>query len=211
MNGQIGLFDRNPSPATSVSLPLPDGDVLFFESFFSAAESDAFFSILKTEVSWRQEKINLYGREIDIPRLTAWYGDPGRSYKYSGITNKALPWTPTLKTIKDRIESASGAKFNSVLLNLYRTGSDGVSWHSDDEPELGTEPTIGSVSFGETRTFQLKHRIRENFERVNIELRHGSFLIMRGPTQRYWLHQIPKTKKTLSPRINLTFRTILPS
>lgn len=208
MSGQIGLFDGTPTSTQGQSLALCDGDAIFYANLFSSQESDALFKRLMHDITWRQEKIRFYGKELDIPRLTAWYGDPGKSYTYSGIAMNPLPWSPTLLAIKERIEGVAQTRFNSVLLNLYRNGKDGVAWHSDDEPELGPNPTIGSVSFGGTRMFQLKHKTGKDLERIELPLTTGSFLIMRGGTQRYWQHQIPKTKKSVDPRINLTFRVI---
>ena len=149
----------------------------------------------------------IYGKEIDLPRLTAWYGDEGKNYSYSGIKVVPMKWTPTLLEIKSKIELVSGVIFNSVLLNYYRTGKDSVSWHSDDEPELGKNPPIGSVSFGAKRPFQLKHIENKNLKGT-VELTNGSFLLMKGPTQHFWQHQIPKTTKQIGERINLTFRII---
>ena len=204
-------FDLFSAPTTKSDNPqqisLPDGNVVLYPQFFSRNESDHYLRDLAEHVTWKQERIKLYGKEHDIPRLTAWYGDPGKSYIYSGIRVDAAPWTETLLAIKNQIETASGETFNSVLLNFYRKGSDSVSWHSDDEPELGKTPTIGSVSFGQERPFQLKHKRNPSLKH-SILLPHGSLLIMRGDTQRNWLHQIPKSSKELSPRINLTFRTV---
>jgi alkylated DNA repair dioxygenase AlkB len=191
-----------------LDLKLVDGEALFYDQLFSASESADLFDRLNREIKWRREKIRLYGKEIDIPRLTAWYGEPGKSYTYSGISMNPLPWIAPLREIKEKIYELAGTRFNSVLLNLYRSGKDGVAWHSDDEPELGPEPVIGSVSVGGTRLFQLKHKSRKYLERVEIPLTSGSFLLMRGQTQRHWLHRIPKTKKPAAPRINLTFRVI---
>jgi alkylated DNA repair dioxygenase AlkB len=143
----------------------------------------------------------------DLPRLTAWYGDPAKTYVYSGITVRSLEWIAPLLEIKRRIEGVSDYSFNSVLLNRYRNGSDSVSWHADDEPELGQNPLIGSVSFGEARSFQMKHKFLD--EKRKIILEHGSYLLMKGSTQHYWLHQIPKSKRALGERINLTFRDII--
>ncbi|HNN87507.1 MAG TPA: alpha-ketoglutarate-dependent dioxygenase AlkB, partial [Pseudomonadales bacterium] len=141
-------------------------------------------------------------------RLTAWYGDEGSRYQYSAVNLHALPWTPTLLNIKQRVEAHSdGITFNSVLLNLYRNGSDGVAWHSDNEAELGPKPIIASVSFGQERPFQLRH-IQDKNLKYSLPLPHGSLLIMRGETQRNWLHQIPKSAKAMAPRINLTFRVV---
>ncbi len=142
-----------------------------------------------------------------MPRLTAWYGDEGRTYAYSGIVQTPIPWNDTLLTIKNRIEPLSNTIFNSVLLNRYRNGNDSVSWHSDDERELGKNPVIASVSFGQTRQFQFKNK-HDSSRRMAIDLVDGSFLLMQGPTQHHWLHQIPKSKKEMKERINLTFRVI---
>jgi alkylated DNA repair dioxygenase AlkB len=185
----------------------PDAEVLFLPAFFSRPESDALFQALRDSTPWKQETITLYGKTVPLPRLTAWHGEQGKTYSYSGISADAVPWTPALLTIKERIEAASGVIFNSVLLNLYRNGRDSVSWHSDDEPELGTNPVIGSVSFGETRAFQFRHK-KERHLRRQLELAHGSYLLMRGPTQHCWQHQVPKTRGPCGPRINLTFRVI---
>jgi len=194
-------------PSSPQKITMPDADVVFFEDFFSLSEANFLLEELKQEVTWQQEKISLYGREHDIPRLTAWYGNSEKTYTYSGITVTSLAWIDRLLEIKRRIEGVSSFSFNSVLLNRYRTGSDSVSWHADDEPELGQNPVIGSVSFGEARNFQMKHRLLD--ERRNIKLENGSYLLMKGRTQHHWLHQIPKSKRILGERINLTFRYIV--
>ena len=187
-------------------LNIIDGDIDYFPNLFTASESDNFFEKLKTDINWVQEEISFYGKTHNLPRLTAWYGDSDKQYTYSGITVNALPWSSLLLDIKEKIESVSNIAFNSVLLNFYRDGKDSVSWHSDDEKELGENPIIGSVSFGEIRPFQLKHKFLD--EKIKIELNHGSFLLMKGETQHSWVHQIPKTKKQIKERINLTFRII---
>ena len=179
----------------------------FFPHFFEAAEADSFLTALTTNIAWQQEPIRIYGRTIHQPRLTAWYGDPGKSYSYSGITLTPQPWTPELLQIRLRVEAVSGCVFNSVLLNMYRNERDSVSWHSDDEPELGQNPIIASVSFGATRRFQFKHKT-DSAQRAAVDLTHGSALLMAGTTQHCWKHQIPKTSRVQGPRINLTFRVI---
>lgn len=189
------------------TIPIPDAEVSFYRNFFDDEESDKFFKILFNEIKWRQEKVKMYGKEINLPRETAWYGDKDKSYTFSGIYLKPEPWTSTLVQIKEKIEKIAKVQFNSVLLNLYRDGKDGISWHTDAEPELGQNPTIGSVSFGGTRRFVLKHKQNKNLK-SEIELTNGSFLLMAGKTQHFWQHQIPKTKKPVNPRINLTFRNI---
>jgi alkylated DNA repair dioxygenase AlkB len=188
-------------------LDLPDAEVYFAPQFFSKAESDSYFKRLMEEVSWQQESIKMFGKQLPMPRLTAWYGDKG--YTYSGLHNKPQPWLPVLLELKEKVEQASSQKYNSVLLNLYRTGQDSMGWHSDNEPELGQEPSIASLSFGGERKFSFKHRTRKDLKPQSISLAHGSLLLMQGPTQHYWLHQVSKTTRTVEPRINLTFRKVI--
>ena len=154
-----------------------------------------------------QKTIKLFGKTFAQPRLTALYGSEGKPYSYSGIKMNPIPFTTTLNDIKKKIESLTQEKFNTVLLNLYRDGKDGNGWHSDDEKELGTQPTIASISFGAERPFQLRHK-KENLK-CKFVLEHGSLLLMKGTTQEFWQHQIPKSKKILNQRINLTFRNII--
>lgn len=195
-------FSLEPS-----KLPLVDAEAYSIPGLFSQEEADELFASLLNNIVWKQETATMFGKAIPMPRLTAWYGDPGTVYSYSGITHTPLPWNDTIVNIKARIEALSDTIFNSVLLNRYRSGSDSVSWHSDDEAALGKNPVIGSVSFGHNRAFQLKHKRDPNCK-LAIELTHGSFLLMAGPMQHHWLHQVPKTKKPVGERINLTFRTI---
>jgi len=187
-------------------LPLPDAEVYFAPAFISGPESDLYFEQLMQEVNWQQESIKLFGKELPMPRLTAWYGDKG--YTYSGLENKPQPWLPVLQELKEKVEQASGRKYNSVLLNLYRTGQDSMGWHADDEPELGPQPSIASLSLGGERRFAFKHRTRKDLKSVTLILSHGSLLLMQGPTQHHWLHHVPKTAKAVQPRINLTFRCV---
>jgi len=207
----LPLFSH-PSPTGSKTeprcIPLPDADVLLFSDCFGAEESAHILNRLLSEIHWQQDYLTFYGREIALPRLTAWYGDRGRNYTYSHISMKPHTWTELLLTIKGRVEVVSGAEYNSVLLNLYRSGVDGVSWHQDNEPELGEDPTIASVSFGATRIFQMRHLTRKDIPRVDIPLFDGSLLLMRGSTQKFWQHRIPKTQKAVGTRVNLTFRHI---
>ncbi|BAZ47832.1 putative alkylated DNA repair protein [Nostoc sp. NIES-4103] len=191
----------------SQELSLPDGDVIIYPNLFDTTKSDKLFSELYNNIRWRQDSIKFYGKTVPLPRLTAWYGDNGKSYIYSGIKMNPEPWTSSLLEIKSQIELLSNVQYNSVLLNLYRDGKDSVSWHSDDEPELGKNPVIGSVSFGETRRFMFRHKYKK-YVSQEINLTHGSFLIMKGTTQEFWQHQVPKTSKLVKPRINLTFRVI---
>ena len=185
------------------------GDIVLYPTFFQAKEANKFLHVLGRDIAWKSELIKLYGKYHSIPRLTAWYGDPGTIYRYSGLKTEPHPWTSQLIAIKHRIEPLCCTKFNSVLLNFYRKGSDSVAWHSDDEPELGVNPIIGSVSLGQERKFQLKHKHNKSLKQ-SIPLPHGSLLIMRGSTQNNWLHRIPKSSRTQAPRINLTFRAINP-
>ncbi|MBW4534583.1 MAG: alpha-ketoglutarate-dependent dioxygenase AlkB [Pleurocapsa minor HA4230-MV1] len=195
-----------------VTLPsgesMPDGEVIMYRNFFEELESDQLFNELLGSINWRQDKIKMFGKEVDLPRLTAWYGDRGKSYKYSGINMNPDTWTPTLLSIKERVEKVVELNFNSVLLNLYRNGKDYVSWHSDDEPELEQNSIIASISFGETRRFQLRHKLNKDLDTIELALTHGSLLLMQGATQHFWKHQVPKTAKVLTERINLTFRII---
>jgi len=208
------LFDtRSFKTDEPIQLNLPDADVRLYKHFFSADEADALFETLKQEINWQQEKVKVYGKLHNTPRLTAWYGEPNKTYTYSGLSATTTPWTNSLLSVKHKLESICEHTLNSVLLNLYRDGSDGVSWHSDDEIELGKNPLIASVSLGETRPFQMKPKLLKKDsslkkDRVDIPLAHGDLLVMQGETQHNWLHQIPKSKKALRERINLTFRFV---
>lgn len=182
-----------------------DGEVILYPNFFGTKESNQLFEDLSSNVNWKQEIIQFFGKKMPIPRLTAWYGDEGISYTYSGIEQHPQPWNTTLKFIKSKVEEIAKVSFNSVLINLYRHGKDSVSWHSDDEPELGKNPIIASVSFGATRRFSLRHKHYKN-HKIAIDLTSGSLLLMQGETQHFWQHQIAKTAKEIQPRINLTFR-----
>ncbi len=198
---QAMLFNDNEN-----ILPF-NGEVLFFPNAFSAQESDDLLKYLIEFIEWKHEAIKMFGRQVMQPRLTAWYGDEGKSYTYSGITMQPKPFTQHLLTIKERAECLTGASFNSALLNYYRDGNDSMGWHRDNEKELGINPVIASVSFGGTRKFQLRNYKDKSILR-NIMLSHGSLLLMRGEAQHYWEHQLPKTKAVNGKRINITFRTI---
>ncbi|MFN7945474.1 MAG: alpha-ketoglutarate-dependent dioxygenase AlkB [Blastocatellia bacterium] len=187
---------------------MPDAEVFLDQAFFSLADSDHLFQQLREQIAWRQEKIRLYGREFNQPRLTAWYGDAGASYTYSNLTLHPLDWIAPLDEIRHRCNEAAGVEFNSVLLNLYRDGQDSMGWHQDNEPELGANPVIASVSFGATRRFQFRHKKRKDLPTISLDLTHGSLLLMKGATQHYWRHQVPKTATPAGARINLTFRVI---
>ena len=179
----------------------------YFPEVFPAAESKSLFEKLTENITWRQESIIIFGRKVLTPRLTAWYGDAGAVYKYSGVSFDPLPWTEELLYIKSKAEALAGTTFNSVLLNLYRDGSDSMGWHSDDEPELGRDPIIASVNLGEARRFDLRLKT-DHHQKLQILLEDGSVLVMKGDLQHHWQHQIAKSAKVKEPRINLTFRTI---
>lgn len=190
-----------------LELQLPNAELIYYPEYFGIEEADQYFNELLQQTIWRQDDIKVFGKTYQQPRLTALYGDSSKPYSYSNITMYPEIFTPLLKKIKSKIEQDSGHRFNTVLLNLYRDGQDSNGWHADNEKELGKNPVIASVSFGETRPFHFKHRTIKT-ERHKLDLTHGSLLIMRGEMQHYWLHQIAKTKKPVSPRINLTFRYI---
>lgn len=185
---------------------LPGSRVVLFRNYYSYANACDIFLKLKNKIEWNQDEITLYGKKIPLPRLTAWYGDPGIVYDYSGIIVKSIPWTNQLQDIRSTVQKATGNPFNSVLLNYYRSGRDGVAWHSDDEPVLGENPIIASASFGYPRKFQIRHK--QTKELLEFELGNGDILLMDGQTQKYCEHQVPKTKKNVDERINLTFRYI---
>lgn len=201
--GQSDLF-----ASTQQHIDMVDGELDFYPDFLSDAEQREWFQRLQTELAWRQDQLRFGGRVIDVPRLQAWYGEPNTHYTYSGLRMEPLPWSPSLAELKQRIEQLSGAAFNSVLANYYRDQRDSVSWHADDEPELGRNPVIASVSLGETRVFHLRHKQRKDLETVKLPLHGGSLLIMKGSTQHHWKHQIPKSKQIMGGRINLTFRWV---
>lgn len=194
---------RAPGPTGTPQNLLPrDGEVVLYEQGVSRAAVDRLFEVLLRQTDWRQETATVMGRKVAVPRLTAWYGAAG--YVYSGIRHQPAPWTEPLLELKGTAETLASEAFNSVLLNLYRDGRDSVSWHADNEPGLGRNPVIASLSLGASRRFQLRHR--QSGERVALELSHGSCLVMAGATQHHWLHQIPKTARPVGARINLTFR-----
>jgi alkylated DNA repair dioxygenase AlkB len=200
---QPDLFSTGISPGQNI-LPF-DGEVNVYPGFFSKEESDHYLEKLLSEIEWQQDKMKIYGKEVKLPRLTAWYGEHRNDYSYSGISMKSKPWTPELKSIKKKIEDFTGIKFTSVLLNYYRDGNDSVSWHRDNEKVLRVNPVIASVSFGATRTFKFRHV--NDFTLIHsVELEHETFVLMKGETQHKWQHQIPKSKKIRKARISLTFR-----
>mgnify|MGYP000194213581 FL=1 len=196
------LFDE-PLMQPQELLPY-DGSALYRSGFFNSAECEQMFRSINDETPWEARNIVLFGKEVPQPRLACWYGDLG--YSYSGITLEPREMTPTLVEIQQQCELLANAKFNSVLVNLYRHGQDSMGLHADDERELGVEPVIASVSIGGERNFRLRHR--ESKELVQITLGSGSLLVMSGLSQQCWMHDVPKTKRHVEPRINLTFRLI---
>lgn len=185
-------------------IELADGGQLsYFENFFTKEASDLLFQVLLKKTPWKQEK-TFYGNTF--PRLTSYYADDGVKYSYSGATHESLQWPHYLLEVKKRVQKESGKTFNSMLLNYYRDGKDSIGWHSDNEKELGLNPTIASISLGAERNFQIRHN--KNKEKQEYILKHGSLLIMDGTMQHHWQHCVPKTTKEIGPRINLTLRNI---
>jgi alkylated DNA repair dioxygenase AlkB len=189
------------------ALDLPDADVALDAAWLAPGESEALFAGLRNAIPWSVHRIRLFGRDVDSPRLSCWIGDPGTGYTYSGTHFEPNPWPVVLEPVRERLARECGIDFNSVLANLYRDGRDSMGWHSDDEPELGSQPPIASLSLGATRRFVLKHRGDPSLKRA-LELPHGSLLVMRGATQANYRHALPRTARPVGPRINLTFRRI---
>ncbi|MGC1471861.1 MAG: alpha-ketoglutarate-dependent dioxygenase AlkB [Psychroserpens sp.] len=188
-------------------LKLPNAEILYIENFYDSSTADHYFKILKETITWQQDDITIFGKTYKQPRLTALYANNEKPYSYSNITMTPHRFTTELLEITSNIEAEINNQFTTVLLNLYRDGNDSNGWHADNEKELGENPIIASMSFGQTRPFHFKHRTLKD-QRHKIDLNHGSLLVMRGEMQHHWLHQIAKTKKTIGERINLTFRTI---
>ena len=203
----FGLFDQENKLEL---LNLADAEVRYQRCFYDDAEAKRQFVQLQKETPWRQDSIKVWGKEHLQPRLTAWHGDHGAGYTYSGLRMEPQPWSALLLSIKADLEVAAGTRFNSVLINLYRDERDSVGWHSDDETELGKHPVIASLSLGATRTFKMKHKARKQEKVLQIDLTHGSLLVMSGSTQQFWMHAVDKERVPTQPRINLTFRTIYP-
>lgn len=202
---QLDLFGSN-KPKDGVPVIIPNGEYVYYPHFFEKLMADVYLQKFVDTIKWKQESMNMYGKQVHFPRLTSWYGDNDKPYSFSGITLNPHPWSAELLTIKNIIEPICEISFNSVLLNLYRNGNDSISWHTDAEKELGRNPIIASVNFGAERKFQIKHN--QTGETHEIVLKNGSLLIMRGELQHYWKHQVPKQKAINKPRVNLTFRVI---
>ncbi|MFT4155847.1 alpha-ketoglutarate-dependent dioxygenase AlkB family protein [Parafilimonas sp.] len=213
-------------------ISIPNGQLFYSEHFFDKKVSDrsieyflenetndwqtadwrsldkeSLSQIKFKNINWHHDQIKMFGKPVFLPRYSAWYGDSDKPYTYSGLTLQPNKWNKGLLHIKEQIEKVAGVHFNSVLMNWYRDGEDYISWHCDDEKELGKNPVIGSVNFGATRRFQLR-RLDNNEEKIEVPLKHGTFLLMSGETQHYWQHAVPKEKKIKEARFNLTFRII---
>ncbi|HEY0245387.1 MAG TPA: alpha-ketoglutarate-dependent dioxygenase AlkB [Mucilaginibacter sp.] len=184
-----------------------DGEVNYYGKVLSVDEANHYLDKLLDTIQWKNDEAIIFGRHIITKRKVAWYADADYSYTYSNITKQALAWTKELLALKALVEELTGEKFNSCLLNLYHTGDEGMAWHSDDEKSLGKDTSIASLSFGAERKFALKHRVSK--EPVSLILENGSLLVMKGATQSNWLHSLPKSKKIITPRVNLTFRTMV--
>jgi alkylated DNA repair dioxygenase AlkB len=187
---------------------LRDAGIIYMENFLSAPQADKYFNILLKELDWEQHYIKIFGKTHPQPRLTALYAENDDSYTYSGLTLTPLKFHPVLKELQEKLAEVSETEFTHCLANLYRDGSDSMGLHADDEKELGVNPVIASISLGAPRKFRLKHRNLKE-EKLDLILENGSLLLMQGTTQHYWKHELPRTKKPVGPRINLTFRKIL--
>lgn len=184
-----------------------DGTVNYFGKILPLSDANSYFDILSETIEWRPDEAIIFGKKIYTKRAVAWYGDNPFEYSYSNTSKYALPWTKELLELKQIIEKESGETYNSCLLNLYHDGSEGMAWHSDGETDLKKDGAIGSVSFGAERKFAFKHK--QTKEKVELVLEHGSLLVMKDSTQTHWWHRLPPTKKINTPRVNLTFRTIV--
>jgi alkylated DNA repair dioxygenase AlkB len=199
----MDLFNSNP-----ISNQLPyDGEVIYYGPIIGTQEAADYFNVLMDSIEWRNDEASIFGKKIITKRKVAWYAEKPFEYTYSNTTKTALPWTKELLELKKIAEKESGETFNSCLLNLYHSGDEGMAWHSDGETDLKKNGAIGSMSFGADRKFSFKHKVTK--ERISLILEKGSLLLMTGTTQTNWMHRLPPTKKVSSPRINLTFRTIV--
>lgn len=194
-------------PSGGANLLPRDGVAWLVPAALDPAAADAAFARLHDRIEWQRQHVRIMGRTVPLPRLTAWYGDAG--YAYSGLANAPRPWLPELRALADMAERIAGARFDGVLANLYRDGRDSVAWHADDEPELGNDPVIASLSLGAVRRFKLRHRAERSLV-IDLDLPHGSLLVMGSGVQLHWRHALPKTSRPVGPRLNLTFRRLAP-
>jgi alkylated DNA repair dioxygenase AlkB len=194
-------------PKEKITFNVPDATIEYYPDFFDKVRSNELFAKLRDEIPWKQDEITVYGKTHPQPRLTALFGNEGKSYAYSNVVMQPHNWNALLMFIKNELEEVCTENFTTVLLNFYRDGKDSNGWHADNEKELGRDPIIASISFGAERTFHLQHNTLKE-QKLKINLEHGSLLLMTGTTQHFWKHQIAKTAKPVGPRINLTFRII---
>ncbi len=197
-----------PIRIDGTSSDLPGAELCLLPGWLGSCEADALVGDLLEQVQWEAHRIRMFGREVESPRLSSWIGDAGARYRYSGVSFEPRQWIPSLRQLRSRLTNELATEFNSVLANRYRSGSDCMGWHSDDEPELGVQPVIASISLGATRRFLLKHR-HDSSIKTGFELEHGSLLVMRGDTQHCYRHSLPRTARPIGERINLTFRKIV--
>lgn len=225
-----GRYSMEPHPCgIGHNIQLPDGRLHYAPDFFNETTSTQLLqSLLANDrhpaqgshwqqvdisgiqwhtVPWQQDSVHIYGRQVSLPRLSSWHGDKDRPYSYSGIILQPNPWNKPLVWLREQLESVTGIRFNSVLLNWYRSGEDHISWHTDAEPELGQDPVIASITLGATRRFLLRRRSHPD-QKVELPLSHGTLLVMSGALQHHWQHAVPKEKRVTESRINLTFRVI---
>ena len=184
-----------------------DGEVIDFGLILNKEQCNFYYDKLFNEIPWENDQAIVFGKHYVTKRKVAWFGNKEYNYSYSGVTKQAHLWTPELLELKKKVEDISKATYNSCLLNLYHDGSEGMAWHSDGEKTLQENGVIASVTLGAERKFSFKHK--ETKQRIDIILKNGSLLLMKGETQKNWLHRLPPTKKIHAPRINLTFRTII--
>lgn len=194
-------------PKDKLIFDIPNAEVEYYGQFFDEIQANKLFETLKNEIPWQQDMITVFGKTHPQPRLTSLFGNDGKQYNYSNIIMQPNPWNAVLTFIKEEVEKICHEKFTTVLLNYYRDGKDSNGWHADNEKELGINPILASVSLGAERMFHLKHNLI-NDQMLKINLEHGSLLVMKGETQHFWKHQIPKTAKPIGSRINLTFRIL---
>ncbi len=202
------LVDKIAALPAFEALPLEDAQIFYLAEFLEKEQADKLLKSLSHSLKWQQDEILMFGKSIPIPRLQAWYGDAEAHYRYSGLDLAPTSWTTELEQLRTQLQHLSGQPFNAVLANLYRDGQDSVGWHSDNEPELGPEPIIASVSLGAERRFCLRHK-KHKTRQFNIKLPHGSLLLMAAGTQQHWVHALPKQKTISAARINLSFRNII--
>ena len=204
----IHLIMLDLFPNEKINLNLPDAIFEWYPSFLSKETADELFQKLLDETPWQHDEITIFGKKILQPRLTCLFGNEGKPYSYSGLTMYPKPWNSSIMFLKTEIEKICNQNFTTVLANLYRNEKDSNGWHADNEKELGRDPIIASISLGETRKFQIKHHTNKEYK-CNLELTHGSLLLMKEGSQIYYKHQLPKSTSSKNARINLTFRTIL--